>query len=81
MQITIERMIAFNFQIEVEEEETIESIKMKIYIVVSIPPDQQRLVYQGEDMVDKTISDYNIQMGSIIHLSIWSSEYGAWREI
>ena len=82
MQISIERMVGQNFQLDVEEEDSVESIKMKIYNILSIDPDQQRLVYQGQLMVeDKTISDYNIQEGSVIHLSIWSTGSAAWREI
>ena len=70
MQISIERMVGQNFQLDVEEEDSVESIKMKIYNILSIDPDQQRLVYQGQLMVeDKVISDYNIQEGSVIHLS------------
>ena len=82
MQISIERMVGENFHLDVEEENSVESIKMKIYNILSIDPDQQRLVYQGQLMVeDKTISDYNIQEGSVIHLSIWSTGSAAWREI
>ena len=82
MQISIERMVGQNFQLDVEEEDSVESIKMKIYNILSIDPDQQRLVYQGQLMVeDKTISDYNIQEGNVIHLSIWSTGSAAWREI
>jgi ubiquitin-like protein Nedd8 len=82
MQIFVERMVGPNFQLQVEEDESIEDLKMKIYRILSIVPDQQRLVYQGEHMLeDKTISDYNIQEGSVIHLSIWSTGSAAWREI
>ena len=82
MQISIERMVGQNFQLDVEEEDSMESIKMKIYNILSIDPDQQSFVYQGQLMVeDKVISDYNIQEGSVIHLSIWSTGSAAWREI
>ena len=82
MQISIERMVGQNFQLDVEEKDSVESIKMKIYNILSIDPDQQRLVYQGQLMVeDKVISDYNFQEGSVIHLSIWSTGSAAWREI
>ena len=54
-------MVGQNFQLAVEEEDSVESIKMKIFNILSIDPDQQRLAYQGQLMVeDKTISDYNI---------------------
>ena len=61
MQISIEQMVGQNFQVEVEQEDSVESLKMKIYMIISIDPDQQRLIYQGQLMVqDKTISYYNI---------------------
>ena len=82
MQISIERMVGQNFGLQVEEEDSVESVKMKIYRLLSIDPDQQRLVYQGQLLLeDKAISDYNIQEGSVIHLSIWSTGSAAWREI
>ena len=82
MQISIERMVGQNFGLTVEEEDSVESLKMKIYRLLSIDPDQQRLVYQGQLLLeDKAISDYNIQEGSVIHLSIWSTGSAAWREI
>ena len=41
MQIYIERMVGENFHLDVEEENSVESIKMKIYNILSIDPDQQ----------------------------------------
>ena len=83
MKIIIERKVGSNFPMVVGEEHTIGSIKMRIYRRLGIAPSHQRLMFQGEELMqeDKTISDYNIQDGSIIHLSIWSTGYGACREI
>ena len=87
MQIYIERMEYHDvpsilFQVEVEPEDSVESLKIEIYRIISINPDRQRLIYQGQFMAgDKTISYYKIQEGSIIHLSIFSTSSGAWREI
>ena len=36
-----------NFGLKVEDEDSVESLKMKIYRLLSIDLDQQRLVYQG----------------------------------
>ena len=83
MKITILRNFGSNFLMVVGEEDTIGSIKIRIYRRLGLAPSHQRLMFQGEELMqdDKTISDYNIQDGSIIHLSIWSTGYGAWREI
>ena len=82
MQLLIERMVGQNFGLQVEEEDSVESLKMKIYRLLSIDQDQQRFVYQGELLLDdKSISDYNIQEGRVIHMLIWSSGSAAWREI
>ena len=75
-------MAGANFQLEVEQGDSVESIKIQIYRIISIEPDFQRLVYNGQLMLeDKVISDYNIQEGDVIHLSIWSTGSGAYREI
>ena len=84
MHVSIERMVGQNFQVEVEQDDSVESLKMKIYRITWIDPEQQRLIFQGQlvDFEDnKTLSDYNIQDGCVIHLSIWSTGSGAWREI
>ena len=82
MTVTIDRLVGEDFTLEVEEEAPVASVKQMIFALLNIEPNQQRLTYEGEMMMDdKTMAFYNIQEGSIIHLSIWSTKSGALMEI
>ena len=75
MEIYVKMLDTTNITIEVEPNDTIESLKLKIYEEKGIPVEQIELIYTGKQLEDeKTLSEYNIQRDSTIHLIIRSSQ-------
>jgi len=69
MQIFVKTLTDKVLTLVVEPSFTILAVKAKIEEMEGVLKQQQRLIFSGQQLDDnKTLSDYNVQSGTILHL-------------
>jgi hypothetical protein len=69
MQITVRTMMGQEIPVNVQSDATVEDLKVKIFRLTDMYPDQQVLIFNGEELDDdEPLVSYRIQEGSTVHL-------------
>ncbi len=71
MQIFVRELAGRTITLNIELADSIDKIKEQIQDKLGIPPDQQRLLYAGKQLMENmTIGNYNVQKEATLHLAL-----------
>ena len=69
MHVYVKTLTGKTISVEVEPDESVESLKAKIQEKEGVPIDQQRIIFDGKQLDSlKSLSDYDIDDDSTLHL-------------
>ncbi|XP_030386474.1 NEDD8-like [Scaptodrosophila lebanonensis] len=69
MLIKVKTLTGKEIEIDIKPTDTVDRIKERIEEKEGIPPQQQRLIFSGRQLNDdRTVADYKVQRGSVLHL-------------
>eukprot|EP00461_Guttulinopsis_vulgaris_P006692 UN06725 len=69
MQIKVKTMMGEIIMINCDPSDSVDVLKEMIHWEKDIPPEQQRLIFNGKQLDDgRTIADYGVHRDSVLHL-------------
>ena len=69
MQLLIKTLAGKTITVDVNDNDTVDQLKQKLFDKEGIPVDQQRLIFGGKQLEsDKTLTDYGVAPGATMHL-------------